>query len=869
MASSLQTLIKILQLEQEKGHQNKAVIGGFARFAFHWAREAHAQARTDEHHVLVDEIAQQLRAYEAAAEAERPALLEGIIALAKGQVPVTAPAHQTLPAGQPAAPEVDESSPAPPAPDDVGIGQVDEHEEDHSPQADAQAPADVFEVYGTFEHEPLEAGVRPVRERRGYARQQTAPAPPEVLAGLDAPVSTVSGVGDSRAELLERLGVSTVRDLLNLFPRRYDDYSRMKPINRLKPGEVVTVIGVVDRIQIATTQRGGKRVEAYLDDGSDHLRLNWFNQPWMAKQLESGEPYVVSGKVDQYLGRLVINSPEVEPVERESLHAGRIVPIYRLTEGLSERVLRRIMHDAVNEWAPRLPDPLPLEVRENADLMDRGDAVAQAHFPDTWEDMEAALHRLAFDELLILHLAMLQRRRQWQSRQGAPLAVADEWIETFVSHLPYELTAAQRRAVADIRQDMASDLPMNRLLQGDVGSGKTVVATIAAGIAVATGTQAAIMAPTSILAEQHYASLSTLLDTEQVGRPVNVALLTGNLSQLEREGVYAGLAEGSIDVVVGTHALIQPGVAFHNLGLAVIDEQHRFGVAQRGALREKASGGGNPHLLVMTATPIPRTLALTLHADLDLTVIDEMPPGRIPVQTRILQPKERERAFAFIRGQVEKGHQAYVIYPLVEDSDKLDVRSAVAEHERLQRDVFPDLRVGLIHGQLSGDEKDGVMAAFYRGEIDILVSTTVIEVGIDVPSATVMLVENATRFGLAQLHQLRGRVGRGGDQGYCLLISDSPFLDGDERLRAVEETTDGFRLAEIDWKLRGAGDLLGTRQSGYGHLDFARLMDPRLVDLVQREARALVEQDPDLAAPEHGLLAERVSAVAVETGDVS
>jgi ATP-dependent DNA helicase RecG len=445
--------------------------------------------------------------------------------------------------------------------------------------------------------------------------------------------------------------------------------------------------------------------------------------------------------------------------------------------------------------------------------------------------------------------------------------VDDEWVSSFEQALSYELTAAQRRAIADIRRDIAGDVPMNRLLQGDVGSGKTVVAALAMGIAVANNTQAALMAPTSILAEQHFANLSATFDASLLSGQVSVALLTGSTPPGEREAIYAGLADGSIHVVVGTHALIQAGVEFARLGLAVIDEQHRFGVAQRGALRDKA-GDGNPHLLVMTATPIPRTLALTLHADLDLTVIDEMPPGRLPVQTRILQPKERQRAYSFIRSQVEKGHQAFIIYPLIEESDKLNARAATAEYKRLQESIFPDLSLGLLHGRMSADEKEAVMAAFYRGETHILVSTSVIEVGIDVPNATVMMVENANRFGLAQLHQLRGRVGRGGNESYCLLMSEDAFFESDERLKAMEETSDGFRLAEIDWEMRGAGDLLGYRQSGLGDLNFADLMDSRLVEQVQHEARAIYDVDPELQRPEHQALAERVAQLG-SPGDMS
>jgi ATP-dependent DNA helicase RecG len=863
MASSLQTLVKILKLEQGKGYQNRAVIGGFARFSFHWAREAHGQARSQANHDLVDDIAARLRAYENTAEDERPALIEAIIALATGEV--ESQEAQEFSPPPPAPPLAPEAAAAPPTTPTETTQAGDEPTELEEESAD-----DWFmQPAATPAAEPI-AAPRSVRERRGYAWQQHHEATPDSLRGLDAPATTLRGVGETRSEQLERLGVHTVRDLLFLFPRRYDDYSRMKAINQLVPGEEVTIIGVVERVAAIPMKNGGKRVEAYLNDGSATLRLNWFNQPWMEQQLTQGESIVASGKIEQYLGRLLINSPEIEPLDSDSLHTGRIVPVYPLTKGLGPRVMRNMMKDVADAWAPYLPDPLPLEMRESADLMDYGDAVGQMHFPDSWEDKEAAQHRLAFDELFLLHLAMLQQRHTWQQRQGTPLAVDDGWVAGFEATLPYTLTGAQQRALAEIRQDMAQGIPMNRLLQGDVGSGKTVVAAIAIGIAVQNNVQAAIMAPTSILAEQHYASLCSLLGNSPVAEQAHVSLLTGHSSDSERSAIYAGLASGEVNVVVGTQALIQEGVAFQHLGLAVIDEQHRFGVAQRGTLREKAAGG-NPHLLVMTATPIPRTLALTLHADLDLSIMDEMPPGRQPVETRVLQPKERERAYSFIRGQAEQGRQAFVIYPLVEESDKTEAASAVEGYERLQKTVFPDLRLGLVHGRMRPDEKDAAMEAFYRGETQVLVATSVIEVGIDVPNATVMMVENASRFGLAQLHQLRGRVGRGGHTGYCLLMSDTPFMDRDERLTAVEQTNDGFKLAEIDWEMRGAGDLLGTRQSGFGVSRFANWMDPRLVGEVQHQARPVFERDPELKAPAHEMLAQRVQAVIQEkeSGDIS
>jgi len=865
MASSLQTLVKILRLEQEKDYQNTAVIGGFARFAFHWAKEAHSQARSDEHHALVDLIADKLREYETADSARRAELVQDVIGLAGGQPAPAAPER-------PIREDIPEVSTVEPVGEvvDLTLEGVAEDEAETEPDVES-SELDSDDFLAFVPSVAVEAPVPlSVRERRGYAHKPPTPADAHLLDRLQAPLTEVSGIGTTRAEQLEKLGARTVYDLLRLFPRRYDDFSRMKLIKDLTPGEEITVIGTLSGVEVKRTSNGGTRVEALLDDGSAALKLNWFNQPWMEKQLEKDEHYVVSGKVDQYLGRLVMNSPEVEPLEREALHAGRIVPVYSLTKGISARQMRRLMKGVLDEWALHLPDQLPLETRERGDLMDYDDAIVQAHFPDTWDDMLSALHRLAFDELIVLHLAMLQRRYQWQSRSGTPLPVDESWTNAFIDSLPFALTDAQRRAIRAIQSDMAQDIPMNRLLQGDVGSGKTIVAALAMGAAIENGMQAALMAPTSILAEQHYANISGTLARSPLGEGVRVALLTGHISQGERDAIYTGLADGSIHAVIGTHALIQEGVSFHNLGLAVIDEQHRFGVLQRGFLRGKADGR-NPHLLVMTATPIPRTLALTVHADLDLTVIDEMPPGRQPVSTRVLQPKERERAYSFIRSQVQKGRQAYVICPLVEDSDKTEARSAIAEHTRLQNDVFPELRLGLLHGRLSAAEKEDVMERFYRGEIDVLVSTTVIEVGIDVPNATTILIENAPRFGLAQLHQLRGRVGRGEHESYCLLLSDRPFLDvhEDERLAILEQTNDGFKLAEKDWELRGAGDLLGTQQSGFGRIDLANLMDSKLVAQVQEEAHRIYERDPLLTDPEHILLARSVSALSHEFGDVS
>jgi len=856
MASSLQTLIKILRLEQQKEYQNRAVIGGLGRFAYHWAREAHSQAGSDERHALVDDIAVRLRDYDALPEAERPATIEAIIGLASS----SADEQSSHSAGRPAKPApsgavAEASAPPVESAGDLAIAAPETDPDEFETVSPDEAAATVV------------VSPQTTRERRGYAWKEPPVATPDLIADMQKPVSALPNVGEKRDELFERLNVRTVSDLLHFFPHRYDDYSRMKMIRKLELGEEITVIGTLTNINKIRTKQGTLRIDAILQDDSGALKLNWFNQPWIEEKLKDGEAVVASGKIEQYLGRLVMNAPELEPLESEWLQAGRIVPVYHLTKGLSGKFVRKIAKAVIDQYATGLPDYLPLPMREDADLMDYGDAVSQTHFPDSPEDLNAAQHRLAFDELFVLHVAMLRQRYAWQSRPGFALAVDDDWTAAFRAALPYPLTDAQERAIADIRHDMSGNIPMNRLLQGDVGSGKTVVATIAMAMAIANGAQAALMAPTSILAEQHFQNVSQLLLAGPGGEGIQIALLTGATNAGDRATIYAGLADGSLHAVIGTHALIQPDVRFARLGLAVIDEQHRFGVIQRGALRDKADGG-NPHLLVMTATPIPRTLALTVHADLDLTVIDEMPPGRVSIQTRVLQPKERERAYAFVRSQIQQGRQAYVIYPLVEESDKLEARAAVAEHKRLQETIFPDLAVGLLHGRMRPDEKDSVMESFYRGDTHILVSTSVIEVGIDVPNASVMMVENANRFGLAQLHQLRGRVGRGAEQSYCLLMADQHSLDGDDRLRAVEENADGFALAEIDWQQRGAGDLLGVAQSGFGRLDFSRLMDSKLVDLVQREARAVHDRDPELQLDEHQALADRVARVGA-AGDVS
>ncbi len=697
------------------------------------------------------------------------------------------------------------------------------------------------------------------------APQRPTTPPVEEPKGLGAPITAIQGVGKRQAQRLARLGVRTIRDLLFLFPRRYDDYSRLKTINRLEYGEEVTIIAKVWDAGVKQSRKGVSVFKAVLSDGTGFIEATWFNQPYLAERIRQGSQIVVSGRVEEYLGRPCFTSPEWEPPQQELLHTGRLVPVYPLTEGIRSRWLRTVIKRTVDYWAPRLPDHLPPSVREAHGLMDLGTAIRQVHFPDDHERLQAARRRLAFDELFVFQLGLFRQQYRWRSVPGRQLPISDEALQAFILSLPFPLTGAQQRALAQIVADMRSPYPMNRLLQGDVGSGKTVVAATAMALTVGTGAQAAMMAPTEILAGQHFETLTRLFSA-MPGRPPTVRLLTGSVIGAEREEIYAGLADGSIDIVVGTHALIQEGVTFHDLALVVIDEQHRFGVRQRAALRQK---GYNPHLLVMTATPIPRSLQLTVWGHLDVSIIDEMPPGRQPVATRLILPRERERAYAFLRSQVEKGRQAFIICPLVEESEKIEAKAAVEEYERLRQQIFPGLRLGLLHGRMKSEEKEATMAAFARGELDILVATSVVEVGIDVPNATVMLIEGAERFGLAQLHQFRGRVGRGEHPSYCLLVSESASPEAMERLAAVEATTDGFVLAQKDLELRGPGEFLGTRQSGFPDLKTASLTDLRLLEEVREAARRFFESDPELSRPEHRLLARRVADMWKGEGEVS
>lgn len=675
---------------------------------------------------------------------------------------------------------------------------------------------------------------------------------------LETEVQYVKGVGTKLAQVLSKLNLYTLGDLLFHLPRRYEDRRQFRKIAHARPGDAVTVSGklvTVDNVKV----RNLTLTKAYLDDGSGVLELVWYNQPYMKDTLTKlrNSQIVAYGIIKESPYGLQMETPEWEDLPDGAdpdslLSVNRIVPIYPLTEGIRQKRMRQIIWNAV-QYAHLAPEILPRSVRERLGLMPIQQAIAQIHFPDSEQAIDPARQRLVFEEFFLMQLGVgLQRQRTRQERGIAMRIDADRLNEMLHRIVPFELTNAQKRVIGEIWGDMAQPHPMNRLLQGDVGSGKTIVAAAAILAAIDNQYQAAMMAPTEILAEQHYINLHRLF--QPLG--ISVELLVGRLSNKQRQQARERIATGRGMVAVGTHALIQEGVEFARLGLAIIDEQHRFGVLQRAALRDK---GVMPHVLVMTATPIPRTLTLTLYGELDVSIIDELPPGRKPVRTHWKIPEERLKVYEGVRKLIQEGRQAYVICPLIDESDKLQVRAAEAMAEHLQKDVFPDLRVGLLHGRMKPAEKEAVMDAFRAGELDILVSTTVIEVGVDVPNAAAIVIEDADRFGLAQLHQLRGRVGRSEHQSYCVLIANPKSDDGQRRMDIMTRTNNGFLIAEEDLRIRGPGEIYGTRQSGMPSFRVADLVkDMRLLEVARQEAFHLLESDPDLSRPEHTALREAV-----------
>ena len=695
---------------------------------------------------------------------------------------------------------------------------------------------------------------------------------------LSSPVTDLPRIGPAKAKYLEKLGIAHVRDFLYTFPRKYDDFSVITPINQLKPGQTMTVRGRVKSVQEKWGFRGRQRLlRIFVDiaDDTGTLNVTWFNLRFLAKQLWKGRELYVAGKVEassvktrdaktagvnaplappaggEGLGGVFrMRSPVIEFIDgnKDPTHAGRITPVYPETYGVSSRFLRYQVKQAL-PLMTTIPEYLPADIRRRQKLIGIHEAVSTVHFPDSTQKLARAQRRLHFDELFFLQLAALVRRQARRQAQAQPISAAASTLKKFLQGLPYTLTSAQHQALKEITIDLAKDTPMNRLLQGDVGSGKSVIAALAAHLALSANQKVLYLAPTEILARQQYSSFKQLLGSERV------ALLIGSLRPNQRREVQAKLQDQKPVCVIGTHALLQETISVKNLGLVVVDEQHRFGVAQRKNLQDRAASAYTPHLLSMTATPIPRTLSLTVYGDLDVSVLNELPPGRQPIATSIVAPGERDEAVLHILEELHRGRQAYVIAPLVEASEKLEVKSAKATAIEMQR-LFPDIAVGLLHGQLSSEEKAGALNNFAAGALQLLVATSIVEVGVDVPNATIMIIEGAERFGLSALHQFRGRIGRGAHASYCYLFPTTDAGVNNPRLQALAATNDGFKIAEQDLRLRGPGEMYGVAQSGFGNLKVASLLDYDMIKRARTEAEALLAKDPQLT--EHDILRRKV-----------
>ena len=687
---------------------------------------------------------------------------------------------------------------------------------------------------------------------------------------LKTGVEALSGVGPARAKALARLGLSTVADLLGHYPRDYEDRRKSAVVAGAPEGvPVCLTLMVAQPPRLSRIRKGLELVKVQLVDDTGSITATFFNQGYLKDALRTGETYVCFGKVEGQGNRRQMTNPICERADKVRF-TGRILPVYALTHGLSNHLLAGLTLRCVEECAGQVEESLPQDLRQAHNLAEAEFAIRNVHFPADEEALAVARRRLIFEELFYLTCGMALLRTRRDKAAGLTFRLPPE--EDFLKLLPFALTGAQRRVMAEMAADLSAGTPMNRLVQGDVGSGKTMLAAYGAWLAAQNGCQCALMAPTELLAEQHYRSLAPLL--AKAG--VRVGLLTGAVKGKARKELYAALETGTVDLAIGTHALLSEGVHFAKLGLVVTDEQHRFGVAQRAALSAKADTP--PHVLVMSATPIPRTLALIIYGDLDVSVVDELPPGRSPVETYVVGEDKRQRMYNFVRKLVGEGRQAYIVCPAVEEGERdggetaaapLPLKAAVTYAETLQTQVFPDLRVGLVHGRMKSKEKDGVMTAFAAGELDVLVSTTVIEVGVDVPNAALMIVENADRFGLSQLHQLRGRVGRGKHQSYCVLVTATRSQDSRERLRVLSKTNDGFKIAEEDLRLRGPGDFFGSRQHGLPQLSIADLAgDMRVLKEAQTAAEELLRADPGLTRPEHAKLLAKVRGLFSDHGDM-
>ena len=805
-------LERVLLLECRQGFLDRAAVGGLTAFARLQGQRDSSAPPAD-----IAAVVELLRGYADADALGRAAAVKAALDVLHGSQPST-------PAAATPAPEMPESAPA------------------------AERP-------GRRSAPPVSPPALPAKSR-------TANSVRPESTDVDAPVTSLKGMRKSTADALARLGVTTIRDILFYFPRAHYDYTDTRSISRLRVGSRTTLVGTIKDVRNNFARSKVVITTAAIEDDTGVVAVRWFNQPYLAQQLPVGARIAITGEPDVNNGRVVFVPRDYELIkEIELTHAARLVPVYPLTKGLYQRSLRQLIRRVIEEYADSLVDFLPAPLRQRHALAPLQDSIRAYHFPPDSRQKDEAERRLAFDELLLVQLGLLTRKARWRETEVESAVPIDvEALQRFRASLPFPLTGAQERVIAEIAADLSSPHPMSRLLQGDVGSGKTVVAAAALLQTVRAGKQAVLMAPTEILAEQHANTVRGLLE------PFDVVteLLVGSMTKTQKQRTRALVAGGTAHVVVGTHALIQEAVEFASLGLAITDEQHRFGVEQRTTLRQK---GLHPHTLAMTATPIPRTLAMTIYGDLDVSSLDEMPPGRLPVVTT--WSRTPAEAYGVVRDEVRKGRQAFVICPVIEVSAENDIRSVIAEHKELQALTFPDLNVGLLHGRMKPAQKEDTLAAFRRGDFHVLVATSVVEVGIDVPNATVMVIRDAHRFGLAQLHQFRGRVGRGGDQAFCVLLSESEGDEAVERLSALTATEDGFALAEEDLRLRGPGEFWGTRQSGLPALRVAQLGDLATIRLARSAAHELLEGDPDLHEPQHQAIREGVQRFWSSAADLS
>jgi len=677
---------------------------------------------------------------------------------------------------------------------------------------------------------------------------------PQALS--DIPIQFIKGVGPAKAKLLANLGIVTVEDLLYLFPHRYEDRSQFTPIAMLQVGLNQTICG-----QVLASRRNfyskNRTVEVIITDKSGRINAVWFNQPYLANIFKEGQEVVLYGRVDIFNKRLQMVVPDFEIIQSEdrSLNMGRIVPVYPLTKGITQRYVRKLMDACLDLYAAQLQDIIPQNIRKKHHLDPIAQSIKQIHFPSDASHQQKAIDRIAFEEFFLFQICVILRRLNIVQKQGIIHQITNSLIEQYKSSFPFQLTNAQERAITDMRQDMAKDRPMLRMIQGDVGSGKTVVAFFGCIAAWKNKKQAAIMAPTEILAQQHFLNFQKLLG-QGAFKNIKTALLISSTPAKEKKEIYQRLKDGDIDLIIGTHALLEETIAFKNLSFVVIDEQHKFGVNQRALLTDK---GSNPDILIMTATPIPRTLCLTLYGDLDVSVINELPPGRGSVKTYHFPLAKAQSVYQKVRDLVAKGTQAYIIYPLVDESEKLDLKAAKDMFLQLQHIEFKGLRMGLVHGQMKRQESDEIMEQFKKHELDIMVATTILEVGIDIPNANVMVIEHAERFGLSQLHQLRGRIGRGVQNAMCVLLSGPLTQEGKMRLDAIVETTDGFKIAEQDLKIRGPGHYFGRYQHGLNELKMANpITQIEVLEKAREDAIILTQNDPQLSTIEHRLIKQTI-----------